>query len=147
MNRKKQDNNGSRGARIAHDEIDITLAQSFRAQQGIGSGGQRARLDHRNPAKKNSDFGRHHQQQHSYPSQRRHEHSRGYYSQPGGRVGQPSSSIATTELSTSGAVKEIPGFYFDPDKKKYFKITANHVFGSQHPYSQQSIKEKVEVKV
>ncbi|OLL24849.1 WD repeat-containing protein 21 [Neolecta irregularis DAH-3] len=40
----------------------------------------------------------------------------------------------------------IPGFFYDPQKKKYFKIMPNHKCGSSHPYSQQTIakREKLE---
>ncbi|KAG0234763.1 hypothetical protein BGW42_006226 [Actinomortierella wolfii] len=58
-------------------------------------------------------------------------------------------TTATTTLveSTPAPVaREIPGFYYDPEKKRYFKITANHVHGSQHPHSAQSVKEKMAVK-
>ena len=61
------------------------------------------------------------------------------------------STLATqsTSTATDGApvVREIPGFFYDPEKKKYFKITANHTLGSQHPFSQQSIREKTTPKV
>ncbi|KAL2013391.1 hypothetical protein VTN00DRAFT_916 [Thermoascus crustaceus] len=39
-------------------------------------------------------------------------------------------------------VKEIPGFYYDPEKKKYFKIQANHVAPPGYQYSEGAIKEK-----
>ncbi|KAF9155394.1 hypothetical protein DFQ26_009748 [Actinomortierella ambigua] len=64
-------------------------------------------------------------------------------------------TVTTTTAATPALVaepapapvaREIPGFYYDPEKKRYFKITANHVHGSQHPYSAQSIKEKTTVK-
>ncbi|CDM27484.1 hypothetical protein DTO013E5_2779 [Penicillium roqueforti] len=38
--------------------------------------------------------------------------------------------------------REIPGFYYDPEKKKYFKIQANHVAPPNAQYSQQSVKRK-----
>lgn len=44
-------------------------------------------------------------------------------------------------------IRDIPGFYYDPEKKKYFKITANHTLGGQFAFSQQSIKEKTTQKV
>ncbi|KAJ5892197.1 uncharacterized protein N7473_008425 [Penicillium subrubescens] len=37
---------------------------------------------------------------------------------------------------------EIPGFYYDPEKKKYFKIQANHVAPPGAQYSQASVKRK-----
>ncbi|KAL2002200.1 hypothetical protein VTN02DRAFT_463 [Thermoascus thermophilus] len=39
-------------------------------------------------------------------------------------------------------VKELPGFYYDPEKKKYFKIQANHVAPPGYQYSEGAIKEK-----
>ncbi|KAL2216802.1 hypothetical protein M432DRAFT_633955 [Thermoascus aurantiacus ATCC 26904] len=39
-------------------------------------------------------------------------------------------------------VKEIPGFYYDPEKKKYFKIQANHVAPPGCQYSEKAIKER-----
>ncbi|KAG0207944.1 DDB1 and CUL4 associated factor 4-like 2 [Mortierella sp. GBA30] len=55
-----------------------------------------------------------------------------------------SASVSITPVQT--AAREIPGFYFDPEKKKYFRITENHVLGNQHPFSRQSIKEKLQPK-
>ncbi|KAG0302539.1 hypothetical protein BGZ98_007421 [Dissophora globulifera] len=57
-----------------------------------------------------------------------------------------SSSSSSTSPATEPIIREIPGFYFDPEKKKYFKIIANQVFGSQYLFSQQSIKQKTEEK-
>ncbi|KAJ5670740.1 uncharacterized protein N7477_006103 [Penicillium maclennaniae] len=37
---------------------------------------------------------------------------------------------------------DIPGFYYDPEKKKYFKIQANHVAPPGSQYSKESIKRK-----
>ncbi|KAJ5167724.1 uncharacterized protein N7482_003318 [Penicillium canariense] len=37
---------------------------------------------------------------------------------------------------------DIPGFYYDPEKKKYFKIQANHVAPAGAQYSQESVKRK-----
>ncbi|KAF9579268.1 hypothetical protein BGW38_004545, partial [Lunasporangiospora selenospora] len=60
-------------------------------------------------------------------------------------------STSTVNVGPSGgtdpgqkpaAVREIPGFYYDAEKKKYFKILPNHALGSQHPHSRQSIHEK-----
>ncbi|CAI7567558.1 unnamed protein product [Penicillium glandicola] len=38
--------------------------------------------------------------------------------------------------------REIPGFYYDEEKKKYFKIQANHAAAPNAQYSQQSVKRK-----
>lgn len=59
------------------------------------------------------------------------------------------SAPAPTTNSTpqDPAIREIPGFYYDLEKKKYFKITANHTLGGQFAFSQQSIKEKTIQKV
>ncbi|KAL4915773.1 hypothetical protein BDW62DRAFT_120209 [Aspergillus aurantiobrunneus] len=38
--------------------------------------------------------------------------------------------------------REIPGFYFDPEKKKYFKIQANHKSTTGTQYSQDVVKRK-----
>ncbi|KAJ5143736.1 uncharacterized protein N7515_002523 [Penicillium bovifimosum] len=38
--------------------------------------------------------------------------------------------------------REIPGFYYDEDKKKYFKIEANHAAAPNAQYSQQSVKRR-----
>ncbi|KAL4872730.1 hypothetical protein BDV12DRAFT_161426 [Aspergillus spectabilis] len=38
--------------------------------------------------------------------------------------------------------REIPGFYFDPEKKKYFKIQANHKSSPGSQYSQDAVKRK-----
>ncbi|KAI9883848.1 MAG: plasma membrane H+-ATPase [Watsoniomyces obsoletus] len=37
---------------------------------------------------------------------------------------------------------EIPGFYYDEEKKKYFKILRNHLAPPDAPYSRESIKQK-----
>jgi hypothetical protein len=54
---------------------------------------------------------------------------------------------ATNSLPQDPAVREIPGFYYDLEKNKYFKITANHTLGGHFAFSQQSIKEKTIQKV
>ncbi|KAL5333481.1 hypothetical protein BJX70DRAFT_61467 [Aspergillus crustosus] len=38
--------------------------------------------------------------------------------------------------------REIPGFYYDPEKKKYFKIQANHKSSQGAQYSQDAVKRK-----
>ncbi|KAL2868701.1 uncharacterized protein BJX67DRAFT_34095 [Aspergillus lucknowensis] len=38
--------------------------------------------------------------------------------------------------------REIPGFYYDPDKKKYFKIQANHKSTPGYQYSKDAVKRK-----
>ncbi|KAJ5093133.1 hypothetical protein N7456_008994 [Penicillium angulare] len=38
--------------------------------------------------------------------------------------------------------REIPGFYFDPEKKKYFKIQANHAAPAGATYSKDTVKRK-----
>ncbi|CAK43735.1 uncharacterized protein An01g05680 [Aspergillus niger] len=38
--------------------------------------------------------------------------------------------------------REIPGFYYDPEKKKYFKIQANHKATPGSQYTQDSVKRK-----
>ncbi|PWY94901.1 hypothetical protein BO94DRAFT_213279 [Aspergillus sclerotioniger CBS 115572] len=38
--------------------------------------------------------------------------------------------------------REIPGFYYDPEKKKYFKIQANHKAAPGSQYTQDSVKRK-----
>ncbi|KAJ5787071.1 hypothetical protein N7457_002061 [Penicillium paradoxum] len=38
--------------------------------------------------------------------------------------------------------REIPGFYYDEEKKKYFQIQANHVAPPNAQYSQQSVKRR-----
>ncbi|KAL4884383.1 hypothetical protein BJY04DRAFT_182363 [Aspergillus karnatakaensis] len=38
--------------------------------------------------------------------------------------------------------REIPGFYYDPEKKKYFKIQANHKAAPEAQYSQDAVKRK-----
>lgn len=47
----------------------------------------------------------------------------------------------------SPPAREIPGFYYDTEKKKYFKITAVHLVKSQHPFSRDAIAEKTRQKV
>ncbi|KAF9972864.1 hypothetical protein BGZ73_003931 [Actinomortierella ambigua] len=61
-------------------------------------------------------------------------------------ISTASSSALPAEPAPAPVAREIPGFYYDPEKKRYFKITANHVHGSQHPHSAQSVKEKMTVK-
>ncbi|KAF9137052.1 DDB1 and CUL4 associated factor 4-like 2 [Mortierella sp. GBA39] len=53
---------------------------------------------------------------------------------------------AASSASQDPVVRDIPGFYYDLEKKKYFKITANHTLGGQFAFSQQSIKEKTSKK-
>ncbi|KAJ5820376.1 hypothetical protein N7474_005967 [Penicillium riverlandense] len=38
--------------------------------------------------------------------------------------------------------REIPGFYYDPEKKKYFKIQANHAAPPGAQYSKEAVKRK-----
>lgn len=38
--------------------------------------------------------------------------------------------------------KQIPGFYWDPDKKKYFRIQANHVAPTGSQYSREAVKKR-----
>ncbi|KAJ5211536.1 uncharacterized protein N7498_003182, partial [Penicillium cinerascens] len=45
-------------------------------------------------------------------------------------------------ISATNMAPEIPGFYFDPEKKKYFKIQANHVAPPGSQYSKESVKRK-----
>ncbi|GAB7354036.1 hypothetical protein MBLNU459_g4619t1 [Dothideomycetes sp. NU459] len=40
--------------------------------------------------------------------------------------------------------REIPGFYYDPDKKKYFQIQANHVAPQGSKYSRDNVKREHE---
>ncbi|KAF2097142.1 hypothetical protein NA57DRAFT_77397 [Rhizodiscina lignyota] len=40
--------------------------------------------------------------------------------------------------------RELPGFYFDPEKKKYFKIEANHVAPRGSKYSQEAKRKRSE---
>ncbi|OZJ05177.1 hypothetical protein BZG36_02222 [Bifiguratus adelaidae] len=59
----------------------------------------------------------------------------------------PSTSTTQESLGSDavphGAVA-IPGYYWDPEKKRYFKILANKSLGSDHPYSAESIKKRNE---
>lgn len=57
-------------------------------------------------------------------------------------VTAPAPAPAASSAPQDPAVRDIPGFYYDPEKKKYFKITANHTLGGQFAFSQQSIKER-----
>lgn len=59
----------------------------------------------------------------------------------------PAPAPAASSAPQDPAVRDIPGFYYDPEKKKYFKITANHTLGGQFAFSQQSIKERTTQKV
>jgi hypothetical protein len=45
-------------------------------------------------------------------------------------------------MSSAIMAPEIPGFYYDPEKKKYFKIQANHAAPPNAQYSQQAVKRK-----
>ncbi|OQE42086.1 hypothetical protein PENCOP_c004G08695 [Penicillium coprophilum] len=45
-------------------------------------------------------------------------------------------------MSYASMAREIPGFYYDEEKKKYFKIQANHVASPSAQYTQQSVKRK-----
>jgi hypothetical protein len=38
--------------------------------------------------------------------------------------------------------RDIPGFYYDPEKKKYFKIQANHKSTPGSQYSKDAVKRK-----
>ncbi|KAI7831241.1 WD40-repeat-containing domain protein [Gamsiella multidivaricata] len=69
-------------------------------------------------------------------------HGKGQSGQVAQAATQATQTTQTTQAGPEAAVRDIPGFYYDLEKKKYFKITANHQLGSQHPFSQQSIKEK-----
>ncbi|KAG0006919.1 DDB1 and CUL4 associated factor 4-like 2 [Modicella reniformis] len=143
MAHREQNRKSLPGARINRDDEFIPSQNHYKEQRGAGTNSQGARPGGKKRARENSDYNRD-RQQHHRSAQRHHEYNTGHYPQTGSS--SYSSFSATSITPEPPAVKEIPGFYFDPDKKKYFKITPNHAFGSQHPYSQQSIKEKTQVK-
>ncbi|KAJ3087649.1 hypothetical protein HK102_010572 [Quaeritorhiza haematococci] len=39
---------------------------------------------------------------------------------------------------------QIPGYYFDPEKKRYFKVSANKAAPSSHPFTVTALREKEE---
>lgn len=59
----------------------------------------------------------------------------------------PPSTVPQASSTPTPLAIEIPGFYYDTEKKKYFKITAGHLVKSQHPFSRDTIAEKTRRKV
>ncbi|RUS27621.1 hypothetical protein BC938DRAFT_482989, partial [Jimgerdemannia flammicorona] len=55
----------------------------------------------------------------------------------------PITSSSSTVVTSGPVPMEIPGFYYDPDKKRYFKILPNARLGSDHPHSADSVKAKL----
>ncbi|CAG8506376.1 15402_t:CDS:2, partial [Acaulospora colombiana] len=44
--------------------------------------------------------------------------------------------------SDNSSPMEIPGFYYDSEKNRYFKILQNKTFGSGHPHSTSVVRER-----
>ncbi|RHZ50628.1 hypothetical protein Glove_494g14 [Diversispora epigaea] len=49
---------------------------------------------------------------------------------------------SSNNSSSSMEIMEIPGYYYDREKNRYFKILPNQVFGSDHPHSVSKVNEK-----
>ncbi|KAF9364386.1 DDB1 and CUL4 associated factor 4-like 2 [Mortierella sp. NVP85] len=148
MGRRNQSTNGARETRPAHSNDEFSFAQGSHTRQDTGINDQRKRSGHKRQKRKYTGHEGH--QQPGYSAHRRSECVYDGRSQFGPSTSHPLKSVVSVVEESPAASEptamEIPGFYFDPVKKKYFKITANHVFGSHHPYSQQSIKERTKVK-
>ena len=59
--------------------------------------------------------------------------------------GRRSSESSSTNQATMPA-PELPGFYYDEAKRKYFKIQANHLAPDSSKYSQRSVQREAEEK-
>jgi len=147
MGRRNQTTNGARETRPARSNDEFSFAQGSHTRHDTGINDQRKGPSHKRHKRKHAGHEGH--QQPGYSA-----HRRSVYegrSQSGSSTSHSSKSVVSaveeSPAASESTAMEIPGFYFDPVKKKYFKITANHVFGSHHSYSQQSIKERTEVKV
>ena len=61
------------------------------------------------------------------------------------------SSSSSSSIRSNEIPKEIPGYYYDQEKNRYFKIMPNKAVGSNHRFSADSIESKTkrdeEVKV
>ncbi|KAG9072461.1 hypothetical protein KI688_000232 [Linnemannia hyalina] len=116
-------------------------------ENGESSSQQSNRIPHRPVNNQQHYNGQQHQQQHQAQA-RTQQHQNQHH---GERINQAAPVIravvvalepAASSASQDPVVRDIPGFYYDLEKKKYFKITANHTLGGQFAFSQQSIKEK-----
>ncbi|KAF9387039.1 DDB1 and CUL4 associated factor 4-like 2 [Podila verticillata] len=58
----------------------------------------------------------------------------------------PPSTVSQASSTPTLSAVEIPGFYYDTEKKKYFKIAAGHLVKSQHPFSRDTIAERTRQK-
>lgn len=66
-------------------------------------------------------------------------------------ITRPQSQSSSIDSSSSLSVaisdetpKEIPGYYYDHEKNRYFKIMPNKAVGSSNPFSADSITKRVE---
>ncbi|XP_022093058.1 DDB1- and CUL4-associated factor 4-like [Acanthaster planci] len=58
----------------------------------------------------------------------------------GMETGQNASTSGTSASTNNAAVKEIPGFYYDPDKKRYFRLLAGH--NNFNPLTRENLDKK-----
>ncbi|GBC02851.1 hypothetical protein RclHR1_04860005 [Rhizophagus clarus] len=56
------------------------------------------------------------------------------------------SSSSSSSTRSDEIPKEIPGYYYDQEKNRYFKIMPNKAVGSNNPFSAESITKKAEEK-
>ncbi|KAF9952171.1 DDB1- and CUL4-associated factor 4 [Mortierella alpina] len=146
--KRRQGAAGSAGASVAPRTQHATISTNDARQGHVRSNGTKRSWE------SHDDGGRIHQgNRHSHQQQRSSQHTtdgpRSYPATPSRSVVPETtrSLEGSTAVAPEPSIREIPGFYFDTDKKKYFKITENHVFGNQHPFSRQSINRKQEQKI
>ena len=56
-----------------------------------------------------------------------------------------SSPSSSSQPKLNETPKEIPGYYYDHEKNRYFKIMPNKTVGSSHPFSADSIETKTKL--
>ncbi|RXM95950.1 DDB1- and CUL4-associated factor 4 [Acipenser ruthenus] len=92
------------------------------------------------------DWGRADQRQHHNPdrqrerSSHRSEEYRFERGGPGTSQNEPSPETASPSLSQSSPAPELPGFYFDPEKNRYFRLLPGH--NNCNPLTREGIQQR-----
>jgi hypothetical protein len=96
------------------------------------------------------------EQQRSNGHSRRKRHGRGYFMQTSARhntsmansasnssdTSSGMSALVTTDASAPSTMPNIPGYYYDTERKRYFRIINTHVSGGRMPPSYEAMRKK-----
>ncbi|MGH0157275.1 UNVERIFIED_CONTAM: hypothetical protein FKN15_063360 [Acipenser sinensis] len=87
------------------------------------------------------DWGRADRRRHHNPGrQREHSSHRFERGGPGTSQNEPSPETASPSLSQSSPAPELPGFYFDPEKNRYFRLLPGH--NNCNPLTREGIQQR-----